>query len=86
MTESNQHSSATETKQPYDVGGEPPGADASTVRVQALMNSLPRWVLQTKGAFRSFLAVHPELPQACEYSAYTIFEELSKLADPSAIS
>ena len=32
-----------------------PGTSASTVRVPALLNSLPRWLLQLNSGFRGFL-------------------------------
>ena len=31
-----------------------PGSLAPTVQVQALLNSLPRWVLKSNGALRGF--------------------------------
>ena len=32
-----------------------PGMDASTVRVSSVVNSLPRWILNTKGSLKGFL-------------------------------
>lgn len=36
-------------------GAKLPGMDASTVRVASVVNSLPRWILNTKGSLRGFL-------------------------------
>ena len=40
-----------------------PGAGATTVRISALMNSLPRWFLKTSGTLRSFLLSILSLPR-----------------------
>lgn len=32
-----------------------PGESATTIRISSLVNSLPRWILKTRGSFRSFL-------------------------------
>ena len=41
----------------------PPGSRAPTVKVAALLNSLPRWILKTKGSLRGFLLSVLSMPE-----------------------
>lgn len=41
----------------------PPGSRAPTVKVAALLNSLPRWILKTKGSLKGFLLSVLAMPQ-----------------------
>lgn len=42
-------------REPCDNVRQVPGATATTVTVQTLMNSMPQWILKTKGSLRGFL-------------------------------
>ena len=44
-----------ETFERRDADTKLPGMDASTVRVASVVNSLPRWILNTKGSLKGFL-------------------------------
>ena len=46
---------AGDTQEHPDADSKLPGMGASTVRVSAVVNSLPRWILNTKGSLRGFL-------------------------------
>ena len=61
-----------------------PGAGATTVRISALMNSLPRWFLKTSGTLRSFLLSILSLPRHKFYVYVSI--KVQCLADASSLS
>ena len=46
---------AEDSSERRDADTKLPGMDASTVRVSSVVNSLPRWILNTKGSLKGFL-------------------------------